>query len=201
MAISFYNQQTNQNEGDFILNHKDYPKFVRSHKIDPRIIPVKAVYFEDPTHAIVIIDDLVQDYFKDKTFDFKKEDGFLIDMSVRFMPVSQVLKNPEKFKDAMTFKSDAAMGANRTQDASHTSQVKEAPGGIDLNANEKMLEEQGQKIMLPIVPNSATWQNLNTTGFIPVIIHISPPVSLPVLLGFNFKEELEEPKNLVSVLN
>ncbi len=109
VVISFYNQRTRKNDGDFILDYKDYLKFVRSHTIDPRIIPIKAVFFEDPTHTIVIIDDLTQDYFKGKEVEFRREDGFLVEMSIRFMTVSEAMQYPEKFKEAMTLKSDEAM--------------------------------------------------------------------------------------------
>ena len=55
-------------------------------------------------------------------------------------------------------------------------------GGIDLNANEKTLEERGDKIKLPILTNSTQWQNFQTNHFTPTIIHITPPTTLPLLL-------------------
>ncbi len=60
--------------------------------------------------------------------------------------------------------------------------LNQAPGGIDLNSNEKTLEETGEKIKLPILVNPTEWQNFQTNGFIPVIINIAPPVPLTSIL-------------------
>ena len=84
---------------------------------------------------------------------------------------------------------------------SAASTMAEAPGGIDLNANEKALEEQGDKIQFPVSTDPLEWQKFQNNIFIPVINHISPPVSFPVLLGLTSPEESEDPRNLVSVLN
>ncbi len=60
-------------------------------------------------------------------------------------------------------------------------------GGIDLNPNERMLQESGEKIKLDI-PQSPS-QNLEINSFVPVIFNISPPTTLPLLLGIRKKEE------------
>ena len=72
-------------------------------------------------------------------------------------------------------------------------------GGIDLNANEKTLEEQGDKIKLPISIDPSQWQNFKTNGFVPAIINITPPTSLPLLLGAATPSQSPESINVSSL--
>ncbi len=85
--------------------------------------------------------------------------------------------------------------SNATSDAA---MMPKTPGGIDLNANERTLEEQGDTIKFPLPTNPSDWQNFQTNGFIPVIIHITPPVSLPALLGLENKNNESRFPSLVS---
>jgi hypothetical protein len=55
-------------------------------------------------------------------------------------------------------------------------------GGIDLNPNQNILQEHGET-MKPARTDPAKWENYRTNGFVPVIIHITPPQSLPLILG------------------
>lgn len=61
--------------------------------------------------------------------------------------------------------------------------IQQSPGGIDLNANERVIKETGEKMNLPVVNNSSEWQNFQTNGFVPVIINIIPPQNLYLLLS------------------
>jgi hypothetical protein len=55
-------------------------------------------------------------------------------------------------------------------------------GGIDLNPNQNILQEHGE-VVKPSFTDPAKWENYRTNGFVPVIINITPPRSLPLILG------------------
>ena len=73
------------------------------------------------------------------------------------------------------------------------------PGGIDLNSNEKLIEQSGKQMKMRIPQDSIEWQNSQTNGFIPVIINIGPPTSLPLLLGAGTPNQSSEPMNVSSL--
>ncbi len=66
-----------------------------------------------------------------------------------------------------------------------------SPGGIDLNPNQTELKEQGSRIDFEHFYKSSSFtpEQINVNGFVPVILQISPPVSLPFLLGMSQDRE------------
>lgn len=99
--------------------------------------------------------------------------------------VSDILKK-HQFKKVDTFVdwvTDAAMfGKNNDL------------GGIDLNPNQNELKESGTSIDFKNFYGPANFrpEQMNVNGFVPVILNISPPVSLPLLLGIREKEKPTE---------
>ena len=77
----------------------------------------------------------------------------------------------------------AMMGAAKPSDV----------GGIDLNAAKLDIQEQGNdiKMNLPVIDLKA-FENMNFTGFTPIIINIVPITNLPMLLGATPEEEPQE---------
>ncbi len=71
-------------------------------------------------------------------------------------------------------------------------------GGIDLNANEKLIQQNGSRINLPVLNDSSQWKDFQTNGFVPVIINITPPGNLLMLLGLKSSTPVSE---MASALN
>ncbi|MBF0522556.1 MAG: pantetheine-phosphate adenylyltransferase [Candidatus Omnitrophica bacterium] len=87
----------------------------------------------------------------------------------------------ENLKRAIKRLGDPAMVA-QDKSSLNAIPVQARNGGIDLNSNEATLEEQGGKIKFLVPTGSFLDENLKVNGFVPVIIHITPPTSLPLLL-------------------
>ncbi|MDP8211820.1 MAG: NUDIX domain-containing protein [Candidatus Zapsychrus exili] len=64
----------------------------------------------------------------------------------------------------------------------------EEVGGIDFNTSELEIKEMGEKIEFDVNIDIKALEN--ATGFVPVIINITPITNLPMFLGLNNKEKL-----------
>jgi len=70
----------------------------------------------------------------------------------------------------------------------HLRSGKNDVGGIDLNPSQFDLKTQGPGIEFNLNFDPAMLENMNFTGFIPVIFEIIPVTNLPLLLGINLEE-------------
>ena len=67
-----------------------------------------------------------------------------------------------------------------------------APGGIDFNSTNLNLNVQGSPIEMKTPINLQYLYNANVEGFLPVIINISPVISMPLLLGESQIEDQQQ---------
>lgn len=64
-------------------------------------------------------------------------------------------------------------------------------GGIDFNPemSQMTIEKQGQGFQMPQIPLTGVEAYMNVEGFVPIIINVAPPQSLPMILGLSEDED------------
>jgi len=108
-----------------------------------------------------------------------------------------VFLTPDK-KTSLVLLHDSAMLAMRTFDGSILDEVSvsstQRKGGIDLNPNIYDIKSTGEESEFNFEFNLQETINPNVSGLIPVIINITPVMSIPMLIGI--KEEDSELKHI-----
>ncbi|MCA9402642.1 MAG: hypothetical protein KC897_02575, partial [Candidatus Omnitrophica bacterium] len=75
-------------------------------------------------------------------------------------------------------------------DAAVTAEVKpDTTGGIDLNPRMLDLQIKRDSEGIPLPVNQQPLENMNVTGFVPLIINVTPMTNLPLLFGMNESDQ------------